>query len=326
MTEDVEKSSHVGQYARQLIKLMRPHQWIKNLFVWAPLIFSGRYTEWLLFEKTLYGFICFCLVSSAIYAINDICDREEDRRHPIKKNRPIASGLISAHSAVMIGTVLLGIALVLGYWIRLSFLLTLLIYAVLNIGYSFRLKHIAILDVMTIAAGFVLRVLGGSFATGIMPSHWLILCTMMISLFLGFTKRRAELLAINQEENTSRQVLADYSITFIDQAISMVTGATIVCYALYTVDQRTVAEFDTHAMLLTVPMVIYGLFRYIYIIYHMKEGDDPTGTIIKDFPILIDLLLYVLLCIIIIKYGARFDIFSHERLAMNGYWRAVIGV
>ncbi len=297
-------------YLNELISVLRPHQWIKNSFVWAPLIFSGRVTEVPLMLDTCWGFALFCLMSSAIYAINDICDREEDRQHPIKKHRPIASGQVPVHSAVIMSIALILFSLGGGLWINIHFFIVILIYGVLNIAYSFRLKHVAILDVMTIAAGFVLRVLGGSYATGILPSHWLILCTMMISLFLGFTKRRAELLVFEQKNGNTRQVLKDYSITFIDQVISMVTGATIVCYTLYTVDNRTVDIFKTRAMLLTVPCVIYGLFRYIYIIYHMKEGDDPTETIITDVPTLINLLLYLTISLVVVNYGEQINFFN----------------
>jgi 4-hydroxybenzoate polyprenyltransferase len=183
------------------------------------------------------------------------------------------------------------------------------IYAVTHIAYSLVLKHIVILDVMTIAAGFVLRILGGSISISVAPSHWLVICTIMISLFLGFTKRRAELLGVETQTLNSRPVLKDYSTTFLDQVIAMVTGATIVCYTLYTVDARTVALFGTRAMLVTVPSVMYGLFRYIYIIYHLEQGDDPCHTLIHDIPTLINLAIWMVASLLVVTHGRQFSLF-----------------
>ena len=292
-----------------LLQVMRPGQWVKNVFVWAPLIFSGEFREAAMCFKTGLAFVSFCLAASAIYIINDICDRVEDQQHPTKRNRPVARGEVGVNTAIILALVLLVLSTVLAGRVNRGVALMVLLYAGTTIAYSLFLKRIAILDVMTIAGGFVLRILGGSVAIGVTPSHWLVLCTIMISLFLGFTKRRAELMALEDHTELARQVLRDYSAAFLDQAISMVTAATIVCYALYTVDKRTVEVFHTHAMLLTVPSVMYGLFRYIYIIYHLKKGEDPTSTLIRDIPTIINLIIWIVLALLIVSYGGRFDFF-----------------
>lgn len=290
--------------------LMRPQQWIKNAFVWAPLLFSRQFMHGEMVLKTMWAFISFCVVSSAIYAINDWCDRKEDQQHPAKRFRPFAAGLISLQEVITLVMILLAGGLALGWAInRLTFIMV-FCYVVLNIAYSLRIKHLAILDVMTIAGGFVLRILGGAAAIGVAPSHWLVLCTIMISLFLGFTKRRAELVAFNSEPNSARLVLKDYSIAFLDQVIAMVTGATIVCYALYTVDARTIEVFGTSAMLLTVPSVIYGLLRYIYIIYHHRQGQDPTATLLRDIPTLINLFIWIIIAVLVVSYGKSINLFT----------------
>lgn len=292
-----------------LIIAARPWQWVKNAFVVAPLLFSKKFSDphscWMVLLATL----SFCLASSAIYIINDLCDRGEDRHHPVKRNRPIASGRVNTPEALLLSAALLFGGLAVGVYVGAGFAVILLFYLALNAAYSWRLKHMVILDVMVIAAGFVLRILAGSLAIGVASSHWLILCTTMISLFLGFTKRRAELVATNSDEPSSRLVLKDYSVAFLDQVISMVTGATIICYALYTVDARTLAEFGSRSMLLTVPSVIYGMLRYVYIIYHLEKGADPTGALCKDIPTVLNLALWVAIVFFVIRNGSSLDLF-----------------
>ena len=184
-----------------------------------------------------------------------------------------------------------------------------LLYVIVNIAYSLAIKHIAILDVLTISAGFVLRIIGGGASISVVPSYWLVLCTVMISIFLGFTKRRVELLSADIKHNNSRPVLKDYSIAFLDQVIPMVTGATILAYALYTVDEHTLMVLGTRAMLLTLPFVIYGLLRYIYIIYHLKKCADPTENLIRDIPTIINLTLWIVTSLLVVKYGGKLNFF-----------------
>jgi len=293
----------------ELLIIIRPYHWIKNTFVFAPLVFSGRFTQIDMCLKATLAFISFCFVSSAVYVINDVCDRAEDRQHPIKKFRPVASGAISAGSAITISAVLFVTSLILAGFLNWSVMLIVLIYFFINIAYSLYIKHIAILDVLTISAGFVLRIIGGGMSIAVVPSYWLILCTVMISIFLGFTKRRVELLAVDIDKNNSRPVLKDYSITFLDQVIPMVTGATILAYALYTVDEHTLMVLGTRAMLLTLPFVIYGLLRYIYIIYHLKQCADPTENLIRDIPTIINLMLWVVVSLLVVKYGGKLNFF-----------------
>lgn len=288
---------------------MRPQQWVKNTFVWAPLLFSGQFTQLAMCIKTALAFISFCAVSSAIYAINDLCDRREDQQHPVKRLRPIASGAVTPSAAMRVSAVLIVLSLALAWYLSWRVVLVVLLYAVTNVVYSLALKRVPILDVMVIAAGFVLRILGGSVAISVAPSHWLVLCTIMVSMFLGFTKRRAELLAVGTHSGNPRPVLKYYSIAFLDQVISMVTGATIICYALYTVDVRTLEVFGTRAMLLTVPSVMYGLFRYIYIMYHLEEGEDPTNTLIRDVPTIINVIIWIVISLLIVCYGSQFELF-----------------
>lgn len=290
------------------LSVVRPQQWIKNAFVWAPLLFSGQFTQFDLCCKAALIFISFCIVSSAIYVINDLADRHEDEQHPVKRFRPIASGAISPGAAMIFSMVLIVVSVAVAWYVSWSEVLIVLLYVVMNILYSLALKHVAIVDVMTIAAGFVLRVLGGSVAISVAPSHWLLLCTVMISLFLGFTKRRAELLADTGQARNSRVVLRNYSVAFLDQAISMVTSVTVICYILYTVDVRTLQVFGTRAMLLTVPSVIYGLFRYIYIIYHLEEGEDPTSTFVRDVPTIVNMIIWIIISLIVVICGNKLDI------------------
>ncbi len=292
-----------------LLVLMRPHQWLKNTFVLAPLLFSHQFVHLHLCLRAALAFISFCIVSSAIYIINDLCDVHEDQQHHTKKLRPIASGAVSSRVAIVLSIVLIGSSIAMAWYVDFYVTIPVLLYAVTHITYSLVLKRVAILDVMTIAAGFVLRILGGSVAISVAPSHWLVICTMMISLFLGFTKRRAELLSVGTQTRNSRAVLKDYSTTFLDQAIAMVTGATIVCYTLYTVDVRTVELFGTRAMLVTVPSVIYGLLRYIYIIYHLEQGEDPSHTLIHDIPMIINLMIWIVASLFVVTYGKQFSLF-----------------
>lgn len=293
-----------------LMQLMRPGQWVKNVFVAAPLLFAQKYVHKQLCLRTVEIFIGFCLASSAIYIFNDYCDRNEDQQHPVKKNRPLASGSVNPAAALFLSSILIVVSLLLSILLNRNVVIVTTIFVTMNIAYSLGLKHLAILDVMTIAAGFVLRILAGSSAIGVDTSHWLVLCTIMIAMFLGFTKRRAELVGNHEDPAHTRTVLKDYSIKFLDQVIAIVTGATIICYALYTVDARTHTEFGSHSLVLTVPFVIYGIFRYIYLTYHLDEGEDPTSALFKDWPMLVTALLWVIATGVIVKLGTRFTPFG----------------
>ncbi len=292
-----------------LLVTLRPSHWIKNTFVYAPLVFSGRFTQVPVCIRSTLAFVCFCLFSSAAYIINDLFDRNEDRQHPVKKDRPIAAGIINPLIATVAGIILIISGFIIAFFLGWSMAAVMMFYLLINVIYSSTIKHIAILDVLVISFCFILRIVGGGIAISVVPSHWLILCTLMISMFLGFTKRRAELLAMDLERHNSRPVLKDYSVAFLDQVIPVVTGATIISYALYTVDEHTLTVLGSRAMLVTLPFVIYGLVRYIYIIYHLKKGDDPTETLIRDVSSIINLLLWVFISLLVVKYGVKFDYF-----------------
>jgi len=296
----------VGEYVR----LLRPRHWVKNGFVVAPLLFSQQFEQSPMVWRALWAVMGFCAASSAIYVLNDVCDRQEDRRHPVKRERPVASGRVSVGRALLASGLLVGVSLVPAMALGGAYLAMVGAFLILNVLYSAGLKHIAILDVMAITAGFVLRIYAGGVAVAATPSYWLVLCTVMISMFLGFAKRRAELVGVEAAANRTRPVLQDYSVAFLDQVIAMLTAATMICYALYSVDARTVEALGSHGMLFTVPLVMYGLFRYIYLIYHLKEGEDPTGTLYRDVPTLVNLVLWLVLSAVVVRYGEQFDLFG----------------
>ncbi len=286
--------------------ILRMHHWVKNTFVIAPLIFSISYKNATSCINSLLAFVSFSLISSAVYIINDIFDIEADRQHPLKRHRPLASGRMLAKEAFVLCVVLVLMSLLIGYKLGGWFTIYVFGYFIMNILYSVRLKHIAVIDVMIIAAGFELRIIAGSVAISVVPSHWLLLCTVMLAMFLGFTKRRTELIRISTSQDQGRKVLKDYSAKFLDQVIAMITAVTLVCYSLYAVDAKTISQFNTQGMLLTVPFVMYGLFRYIYIIYYLEEQEDPSQILYKDWPLIINIILWLIVVFFVVNYGSRF--------------------
>jgi|SRR5262245_13345982 len=288
--------------ARSLARGLRPQQWVKNLFVFAPLLFSQNLFSPPAVGRSVAAFLLFGLASSSVYLLNDIFDREQDRLHPQKRNRPLVTGELTV--AVAGGAVLVLLLLALGgaWMISIPLALVLLGYWLINLLYSTWLKHQVILDVFAIASGFVLRVAGGALVIQVEISHWLFLCTTLLALFLGFSKRRHELGVLQARAEAHRQVLADYSPHFLDMMIAIVTASTVMCYALYTVSDDTVRRFHTHALLLTLPFVLYGIFRYLYLIHNRNEGGDPTQTVLADVPMLVDLGLWALTAGLIIYW------------------------
>ncbi|MFO8072160.1 MAG: decaprenyl-phosphate phosphoribosyltransferase [Polyangia bacterium] len=287
-----------------LIRLGRPKQWVKNIFVFAALIFAGRVADAGAVLHAALAFVSFCLAASSIYFLNDFRDVEEDRRHPTKRERPLASGLLPVHVGPLGAAVCAAGSLALAWFaVNETTALVVLAYMVLNIAYSLGLKNLVIIDVLLIAAGFVLRILAGAAAIAVMPSTWLVLCAVTISLFLGFTKRRAEVVLLGERAREHRRVLAHYSTAFLDQMISIVTAATVVSYALYTVDDRTVVLVGSRLLLFSVPFVLYGIFRYLYLVYHGSSGGDPTRTVLTDIPMLVNGALWAALCTAVILFG-----------------------
>jgi len=287
---------------KKYLKLFRVAQWIKNTFVFVPLLFSLNLFHSGYLLKSFGAFVLFCLLSSIVYIINDIADIEADKLHPIKKNRQIASGKISKVSALNAAAVLTVIVLLLLQIFNVKFMLTAAAYLSINILYSYRLKHIVILDVFLIAAGFMLRVMAGAYAIEVETSSWLILTTMFVSLFLGVMKRRSELKLISNGDDAkfTRKVLAHYSSTFTDQMATVAAAGVIVCYALYTVAQRTVNLFGTENMIYTTPFVVFGIFRYMYLVYLVEKGESTSEIMITDMPMIINLTLYILTTTLII--------------------------
>ena len=283
------------------LKLARAPQWIKNLFVFVPLLFSKH-----IFDKTylipaLLAFLLFCLVSSIVYVFNDIIDIEADRAHPTKKDRPLPAGTISLQNAIITMIIFAVLVALFLPALNVRFRILLLSYFLLNILYTFIFKHIVLLDIFSLAAGFMLRVMAGAVVISVQVSSWLILTTMFISLFLGVMKRRSELVLINDEQSKdTRKVLASYSLNFTDQMSTIAAAGVIICYALYTVSERTIKLFNTEYMIYTTPFVVFGIFRYMFLVYMNKKGENTVEIMLTDIPMIINVVLYVAAIIFII--------------------------
>lgn len=264
------------------IKALRPHQWIKNLFVFAALVFSRNLTHLDLGLRSLLIFAAFSAVASAIYLVNDVADIERDRQHPKKRHRPIASGKVAPKTALLMGVLLFPLGLGTAYWLSVPTGAVLTTYFLMNLAYSTRLKHVVLLDVFIIALGFLLRVLAGAFAIEVGVSPWLLICTLFIALFLAFCKRRNELTSLGADAGSHRGILAEYSVTYIDNAVSALAGMTVMSYALYTIDPSVQRRLGTDALVLTVPLVLFGVFRYLHLVHQKDKGGSPTMVMLTD--------------------------------------------
>lgn len=290
----------------KFIELIRPKQWIKNLFVFAPILFAGQLLNFPLLFQSIIAFFAFCGVSSSVYVLNDIIDVESDRAHKKKRYRPIAAGDVSVKQAKIIFVILLIITSLLCLKLNFLFILTIVFYFINNLLYSFKIKNVVLLDVFSISAGFILRVIGGAVAIDVGVSSWMIITTIFISLFLGISKRRAELSGPNQENlEKQRKVLSDYDVVFVDQLNTVAATGTIISYALYTVSEKAISSFHSDKLIYTTPFVIYGIFRYLYLLHQKNLGESPTQIVTKDIPIIINSLLWLLVCAVII-YKAKF--------------------
>lgn len=292
---------------RSIIASMRLPHWVKNLFLFAALIFSGRLLYIEDFLLTLVGFLLFSIGSSGIYLVNDIADVEKDKLHPEKCRRPIPSGELGIGTAWAAAVILLAIALAGSFIVSPRFGVVTATYILINLAYSFYLKHVVILDVMSIAISFVLRVVAGAVIIGVPSSEWLILCTLLLSLFLGFAKRRHELLILEKDATVHRAVLEHYSPYFLDQMTAIVTASTVMSYALYTISDETVRKFNTKSLIYTVPFVLYGIFRYLYLVHKREKGGNPTKIILTDIPLILNVVAWVLVCAYIIYGGTPYD-------------------
>jgi 4-hydroxybenzoate polyprenyltransferase len=285
-----EKKSFLTLEKKGLLRLlfaaMRPHQWTKNLFIFAPLLFGRKLTESSAIFDSLIAFAVFCLLASGLYIFNDWLDIDEDRAHPQKRLRPLASGVLPVAAAVAFAGFLCIIAFALAaVFINLKFLLIAGVYFALTLAYCLVLKRKIVIDCMTIAAGFVLRVIGGAFAVGVVPTHWLIACAFLLALFLAFTKRRQEILTLQENAAAHRAVLNLYTIEYLDKVNNILIGAAIVCYALYTVAPETVARFQTDWLIYGTGFVIYGMFRYLALVKDAGNGGSPTRLLLRDRPL-----------------------------------------
>lgn len=283
-----------------LLKSLRPKQWSKNFFVFAALLFSQNLFNLPLLYRTILAFVIFCLLSGSAYLINDLVDLERDRRHPEKCKRPLASGRLKPLHAVVALAVLLPVSLSISWYLGSLFFAASLAYFILQLLYSFSLKHLVILDVFSVAAGFVLRVVAGALVIGVRISSWLLLCTTLLALFLGLSKRRHELLILEQGAGEHRKVLGEYNFLLLDQMIAVVTASTLLSYSLYTVSAETVQKVGSENMIFTIPFVLYGIFRYLYLVYHKNSGGSPENLLITDKPLLVDIALWVVTVILIL--------------------------
>jgi len=282
------------------LRAMRPYQWTKNLLVFAALVFAQRAMEPKLAAVSAVAFAAFCLLSSAMYVFNDLMDVERDRAHPGKRNRPIASGALSVPAAWLLVLLLTGASALLGWWVRPPFLAVLSLYGVLTVAYSVGLKHVAIVDVMVVALGFVLRAMGGAIALDVVFSNWLVVCTLFLALFLAIGKRRAELTSLEEGAAGHRLVLEHYSVAYLDQLILIVAGGTMITYTIYTCSPEVVERLGTDKLYVTLPFVVYGLFRYLHLVHHDGGGGDPSGTLLRDWPMAATVILWGVACVSLI--------------------------
>lgn len=287
-----------------IIRLIRPLQWLKNGFVFAPLIFAKHLFDTDYTLKAFLAFVAFSLTSSTIYVVNDIFDREADALHPVKKNRPIASGEISVLMAIAIALSLLSAAFIVTQFLPIEFLYIILIYVFIQLFYSYSLKHVVILDLFIIATGFMLRMIGGAYAIQVVISHWIVITTLFVSLFLAASKRRAELVMIQKQQiQTRRRVLQEYSVQFLDAMLIVTTTGMAISYSLYTMAEKTIAIFHSEYLIFTTVFVLFGIFRYLFLVMIKNEGENPTAILAKDAPTAINIFLWLISCIGIIYFS-----------------------
>jgi 4-hydroxybenzoate polyprenyltransferase len=287
---------------KPVLVLLRPTQWVKNLVVFGALVFSKEFTNPQHVLDTVIAFLVFCMLSSAVYVINDITDREIDRLHPSKRNRPVASGQVSVITAMVIAIVLAGAGILISLSLPISFLAFAGAFLLFNLLYSWLLKQVVIIDVMSIAVSFVIRATAGAEAIAVPYSSWLIACTFLLALFIGFGKRRHEIVTLKDNASSHRATLGKYSTYFLDQLIGVVTASTVVAYTFYTLSPDVREKLGVERLELTIPFVLYGIFRYLYLIHQEERGGSPTRLLISDGPILINIVLWFLAVIAIFVF------------------------
>jgi 4-hydroxybenzoate polyprenyltransferase len=287
-----------------LFRLLRPDQWVKNAFLIAPLIFSKNLFDLHYLLTTVLALIVFCLLSSSVYVVNDIADRNADRQHPTKRNRPIASGKVSVLQASALVALLLAVIILLSAHLNGMFRLVAASYFLLNLAYSFGLKRVILVDVFVIAAGFMLRVLAGAFAIAVLISPWLVLCTLFVSVFLAISKRRGESLLTNRSaEYAGREVLREYDLSLMDQLMTIAAAGMAISYALYTVAERTVTVFGTENLIFTTVFVLFGIFRYLFLVRRNAQDDNPAHVLVTDAAMVVNVVAWFVSCVVIIYWN-----------------------
>jgi 4-hydroxybenzoate polyprenyltransferase len=287
---------------RLLLMSLRPEQWTKNLFVFAGVLFGGHLLDVPAMLRAVAAFVVFCALSGVVYIFNDLADRAADQRHPLKRLRPIASGRLSSSTAAIAATILGAVSLVAALLLSPMFAVLSATYVVLLVLYSVVLKHLVIIDALTIAAGFVLRAAAGAVAVFVPISHWLLVCTTLLALFLVLSKRRHELTLLADGAMTHRQILEEYSPYLLDQMIAVVTASTLVAYSVYSTSAETAERLKTTRLGLTIPFVLYGIFRYLYLVHQKRAGGSPADLLLTDRPLLACVGLWAL-CVALILYS-----------------------
>ena len=283
-----------------LLLSLRPDQWTKNLLVFAGLLFGQRLFDPKAVGEAVAAFVIFCALSGVVYLINDVVDRDSDRQHPLKSRRPIASGAVSVPLALGTALVLGAAALAAAFALGLRFAAVAIAYVALLALYSVVLKHRVIIDVLTIAVGFVLRAVAGAVAIEVEISHWLLVCTILLALFIALAKRRHELVLLADGAASHRKILGEYSPYLLDQMISVVTASTLVAYMFYTISPETEQKFGTTSLWMTIPFPLYGIFRYLYLVHRREGGGSPAELLVSDRPLLVCVALWVLVVVLLI--------------------------
>jgi 4-hydroxybenzoate polyprenyltransferase len=284
---------------------LRPYQWTKNLIIFAALMFSKRILDTELLLLCVKGYFVFCFLSGSMYLFNDVMDRNKDRIHPKKKNRPIASGKIKPAEALIAAFIIAAASLFFAFHLSFEFGLAAASYCALFLLYSIIIKRIVILDVLTLAIGFVIRAVAGGLLIAVEISDWLLIVTIFLALFLGFSKRRSELINLDKKAGETRPILDHYSLPLLDQLISITTGATLMSYALYTLAEQTIRKFGDN-LWLTLPIVIYIVFRYFYLVYALGQGSDPSRMLLTDKPLLISVFVWVAAAFLLVYHSVLF--------------------
>ena len=277
-----------------IFKTMRPRQWSKNLILFAALTFSQNLFHPDMFISVTIAFIIFCLLSGSVYILNDLIDLNQDRKHPQKSKRPLASGKLKPSIATISGIILVVLSMISAFSLNTNFAWIALGYFILQIIYSTLLKHIVILDVLTVSIGFVLRAIAGGEVIEVPISSWLLICTILLALFLALGKRRHELLLLEENAVQHRRILYEYSPGLLDQMISVATASTVIAYALYTMSAETIKKFNTDNLKYSIPFVLYGIFRYLYLIHQKSEGGSPEKILLNDKPLILNIILYLI--------------------------------